>query len=388
MKDFTFSFPTQVVFGHGAEQNLGRLAAPYGPKVLILYGSERIRRSGLLPALEAQLAENGLEWVECGGIQENPVLSKAEEACRIVREEGVTLLLAVGGGSVIDTAKAVSLGALYDGPLWSLYQQAAEPTRALPIGVVLTMAATASEANCVSVLRNDRLNQKLALTQPLTYPKFALMNPELTFTVPPYQTAAGSVDIFAHSFERYFHKGQEGTLRSQMCAAVMRTVIEELPKALAKPDDYDARSQLMWASTVSHSNMLGFEGDFACHALSHVLTGAFELSHGTGLGILMPAWCAFQAEREPEAIAQFARLVWQIPAQGSVQEQAQAGVRAFRDFVRASGLPVTLREAGCGDADPEKLAQIALPDQTGFLGGNFRRLHYLDVVRVLELARG
>lgn len=369
MKDFTFSFPTRVTFGRGAEEQAGRQSAPYGPNVMVLYGSERIRRSGLLDKLTAGLEARGMTVTPFGGIQENPLLSKAEEGCRLARANHITLLLAVGGGSVIDTAKAVSLGAKYSGSLWDLYTGRARARAALPIGVVLTAAATASEANCVSVLRHDTLHQKLALTEPLTYPKFALLDPVLTYTMPPAQTAACSLDIFSHAFERYFHKGQEGTLRSQMCAAVMRTVIQELPRALEQPDSYDARAQLMWAATVAHSNMLGFEGDFACHALSHVFTARFGLSHGTALGILMVAWCKLMLMTDLDAIARFSALVWGAdPSQSQIQT-AQNGISTFQQFLCDVGLPVTLREAGFGDASVEELAGDALPGRTGALGG-------------------
>lgn len=388
MKDFTFSFPTQVIFGRGAERRVGELAAPYGPNALVLYGSQRVRRSGLLDRLEAELKARGLHVTELGGIQENPLLSKAEEGAALARENHCTLILAVGGGSVIDTAKAVSLGAVSSRPLWDLYQGKAKAEGALPIGVVLTTAATASEANCVSVLRHDTLQTKAALTEPLTCPRFALMNPELTYSLPPRQTASCAVDIFSHAFERYFHKEQRGTLRSRMCAAVMRTVIQELPRALAQPDNYDARSQLMWAATVAHSNMLGFEGDYACHALSHVLTGELGLPHGVALGILMTAWCKFMLTDEADAIAEFSTLVWQVPPCLSQIQTAQNGISAFQDFLCLTGLPVTLREAGFGDVSVERLALRALPGRTGSLGGNFRPLDYDAVFRLLQLALG
>ena len=307
---------------------------------------------------------------------------------RLAKEKKITLLLAVGGGSVIDTAKAISLGAKNSVPLWELYSGKAQTQRALPIGVVLTTAATASEANGVSVLCHDVLHEKAALDEPLTRPRFALMNPVLTYTLPPRQTASCAVDIFSHAFERYFHKGQQGTLRSQMCAAVMRTVITELPRALAHPDSYDARSQLMWASTVAHSNMLGFEGDFACHALSHVFTTELGLPHGAALGILMTAWCKYMLTDETEAIADFCTLVWQVPSCPSQIQTAQNGISAFQDFLCSSGLPVTLREAGLCDVSIEHLARLALPDMAGTLGGNFRALDYGAVVSLLQLARG
>lgn len=388
MKNFTFSFPTQVIFGRDAETHAGALSAPFGPNVMLLYGSDRIRRSGLLGRLTADLEAHGLTVTLFGGIQENPVLSTAEEGRRLATEKKITLLLAVGGGSVIDTAKAISLGAKNSVPLWELYSGKAQTQRALPIGVVLTTAATASEANGVSVLCHDVLHEKAALDEPLTRPRFALMNPVLTYTLPPRQTASCAVDIFSHAFERYFHKGQQGTLRSQMCAAVMRTVITELPRALAHPDSYDARSQLMWASTVAHSNMLGFEGDFACHALSHVFTTELGLPHGAALGILMTAWCKYILTDETEAIADFCTLVWQVPSCPSQIQTAQNGISAFQDFLCSSGLPVTLREAGLCDVSIEHLARLALPDMAGTLGGNFRALDYGAVVSLLQLARG
>ena len=380
--------PTHLVFGRDAENRVGELSVPFGPNVMLLYGSERIRRSGLLDKLTADLEAHGLTVTLFGGIQENPTLSKAEEGRRLAKEKKITLLLAVGGGSVIDTAKAVSLGAKSTAPLWDLYLGKVKAQKALPIGVVLTTAATASEANGVSVLSHDKLHQKMALEEPLTRPHFALMDPALTFSLPPQQTASCAVDIFSHSFERYFHKGQQGTLRSQMCAAVMRTVIAELPRVLEQPDSYDARSQLMWAATVAHSDMLGFEGDFACHALSHIFTTELGLPHGVALGILMTAWCKYMLTDETQAIADFSTLVWQVPPCPSQIQTAQNGISAFQDFLCSVGLPVTLREAGLGDVSIEHLALLALPNREGSLGGNFRPLDYDAVVSLLQLARG
>lgn len=388
MKNFEFSFPTRVIFGRDAEGRAGELAAPFGPNVMVLYGSERVRRSGLLDQLTSDLEAHGLTVTQFGGIQENPVLSKAEEGRRLAKEKKITLLLAVGGGSVIDTAKAVSLGAKCTAPLWDLYQGKVKAQKALPIGVVLTTAATASEATPVSVLCHDQLHLKVALEAPLTRPRFALMDPQLTFSLPPRQTASCGVDIFSHSFERYFHKEQRGTLRSQMCAAVMRTVIAELPRALKHPDDYDARSQLMWAATVAHSDMLGSEGDFACHALSHTLTTELGLPHGVALGILMTAWCKYMLTDETQAIADFSTLVWQVSPGLSQMQTAQNGISAFQDFLCSAGLPVTLREAGFSDVSVEGLAEAALPGRTGTLGGNFRPLDYDAVLSLLQLAMG
>ena len=265
MKDFNFCIPTNIIFGREAQLQVGKLASSWGKKALILYGSQRIEQSGLLGQITALLEKENMKWETFGGIQENPLLSTAREAIKAARESHADVLLAIGGGSVIDLAKAVSIGSCQEGELWDYYEQKRAPKKALPIGVVLTMAATASEANCVSVLQNDFLHKKTALRCPLLYPKFALMNPELTYTVPRVQTAIGALDIFAHAFERYFHKGQKGTLRSLLCTAVMKTVIEELPKVQKCLQDYEGRAQLMWAATMAHSDMIGFEGVYACH---------------------------------------------------------------------------------------------------------------------------
>ncbi len=386
MKDFEFSFPTKVVFGRDVQRRIGEYAIKYGTRAMLLYGSQRVKLSGLLPDIAAQLTAKGIWVTEFGGIEENPTLTKAEEGCCLARAEGIDLLIAVGGGSVIDTAKAISVGARYDGALWDLYQGTGFVSDALSIGVVLTIAATASEANCVSVIHNTELGRKLSMTNQLTYPKFALMNPELTYTVPPYQTSAGSVDMFSHAFERYFHKEQSSTLRDLLCTGVMRTVVIELPKALSQPESYNARSQLMWTATVAHSNMLGLEGDFACHALSHVLTTQFGIAHGVALGILMIAWCKYMMTEEESAIAKFALQVWKVPESSIPGRMAQNGIIEFQKFIRSVGLPVTLREAGFQQVDVELLATRAVGLEGGFIGGNFRRLYQQDVQSILRLA--
>ena len=317
------------------------------------------------------------------------MLSTAEKICIFAKEKQIDLLLAVGGGSVIDTAKAVSIGSCYSGKLWDFYSGKAVPEKALPIGVVLTMAATASEANCVSVLSNETIGKKTAFYHPLTYPKFALLNPELTYSVPARQSAIGGIDIFAHAFERYFHLGQKGILRDGLCTAVMKTVLAELPLVQQNPDDYDGRSQLMWAATMAHSDMIGAEGVFACHEMSHILTEEYDLSHGLALGILMPAWCKFILLDHAEEIAAFSQEVWDVPAEGkNAVAIAQDGISRFQDFICSVGLPVTLREAGISNVDSKWLAEKMLPDPETVVGENFQPLYQYDVQAIFELAKG
>ena len=346
-------------------------------------------KNGLLPSIEKNIESCGGICERYGGITENPVLSTAEKICIFAKEKQIDLLLAVGGGSVIDTAKAVSIGSCYSGKLWDFYSGKAVPEKALPIGVVLTMAATASEANCVSVLSNETIGKKTAFYHPLTYPKFALLNPELTYSVPARQSAIGGIDIFAHAFERYFHLGQKGILRDGLCTAVMKTVLAELPLVQQNPDDYDGRSQLMWAATMAHSDMIGAEGVFACHEMSHILTEEYDLSHGLALGILMPAWCKYILLDHAEEIAAFSQEVWDVPAEGkNAVAIAQDGISRFQDFICSVGLPVTLREAGISNVDSKWLAEKMLPDPETVVGENFQPLYQYDVQAIFELAKG
>lgn len=384
VKDFEFSFPTQIIFGADAEEKIGALSQKYGHRAMIIYGSERIRNNGLYDRLAAKLKEYGVISLPFGGIAENPRLIKVDEGIDLVRNNEIDLLLAVGGGSVIDTAKAISLGSYYPGDVWDLYEQKAKATEVLPIGVVLTMAATASEANGVSVIWNEEQNRKCALTDARVCPKFALMNPELTYTVPARQTAAGSLDIFAHAFERYIVRSQEGVLRDHLCESIMQTVIEELPVVLADPASKEGRSELMWTATMAHSNMIGFEGDYACHAVSHIFTELFGLSHGEALAILMPAWCCMMSSREPEFMKKFFSHVWHAEG-GDDEALLWDGVKRFYRFISSCGLATTLKEAGFINVDTDRVTDKVLQGETQFIGGGFQKLYRQDVKNLIEL---
>ena len=364
------------------------MAARIGKRALILYGSERVLACGLMDVITSGLAACGVDYELFGGISQNPCISSAMEAAQAARRFKAGLILAVGGGSVIDAAKAAAVGYYANDRLPEIYEGRMAAEKALPIGVVLTLAATASEVNGVSVLRDDRTGRKMALTCPLTCPAFALMNPKLTFSVPPKQTAIGAVDAFSHAFERYFHKGQQGTLRSYMCEGAMKTIIQELPRALKEPDSYEARSQLMWTATVAHSDMLGKEGVYVCHAMSHVLTAAFGMPHGMALGVLMPAWCKYVMIRHPLDRAGFAEKVWDVePAGRSAEHVAQEGIFRFQQFICNSGLPVTLREAGITSADSAALAgSLMAPD--GVIGENYDKFDQKDIQAIFDLAIG
>ena len=388
MKDFVFHIPTEIHFGRNTETRVGELCSRYGSNVLLLYGSKRIEKNGLLQEVESSLWDCDVRGIRCGGVSENPTLSFVRKAVTLVKKEHVDLILAIGGGSVIDAAKAISLGACADQDVWDFYDRKAIPERSMPVGVILTAAATASEANCVSVLINDEENRKIAFNHPLMYPVFSILNPELTFTVPAKQTAIGSIDIFAHAFERYFHKEQKSILRSKLCTAIMQTVLEDLPQVLEHPGDSDGRSQLMWAATMAHSDMIGTEGVYACHQMSHVLTQAYHLAHGEALAILMPAWCKYMLTKHCCEFATFAREVWQVEDRGQGDEKiAEEGLFYFQKFVSDCGLAVTLKEAGITDMDTAMLVKSLFKGRS-FVGEAFEPVDAAAAGVIFEIARG
>lgn len=387
MKNFVFHIPTKIIFGKGAQKQVGKELDGIGKKVLILYGSDRICKTGFLDEIEKEIETAGICCVSMGGIQENPSLEFAERAVQFAKEEQADVILAIGGGSVIDTAKAVSLGVKTERSVWEFFDGKCEPEAAIPVGVILTMAATASEANPVAVLTNEQLKRKNAYAHPLMYPTFALLNPELTYTVPARQTAIGAIDIFAHAFERYFHLEQQGTLRNKLCAAVMTTIMDELPKVLKMPDDYNSRSQLMWASTMAHSDMIGTEGVFACHEMSHVLTEIFGMAHGEALAVLMPAWCRYMIPKQTAYVAAFARNIWGVDAYLDDLSAAAEGINRFENFMKKCGLPVSMQETGISEFNSYGLAEILLEGRE-YVGEAFEPVYLKDAAAIFELCRG
>ena len=391
MNNFVFYSPTEFVFGKATEMQVGALARKHGArKVMIVYGGGSVVRSGLLDRVKQSLQEAGIEYCLMGGVQPNPVDTKVYEGIEFCRREQADMLLPVGGGSVIDTAKAIAAGVLYEGDFWDFYIGKAKVTKALKVAVVLTIPAAGSEGSGNTVITKLDGLQKLSLRVPeVLRPVFSIMNPELTYSVPARQSAIGGIDIFAHAFERYFHLGQKGILRDGLCTAVMKTVLAELPLVQQNPDDYDGRSQLMWAATMAHSDMIGAEGVFACHEMSHILTEEYDLSHGLALGILMPAWCKYILLDHAEEIAAFSQEVWDVPAEGkNAVAIAQDGISRFQDFICSVGLPVTLREAGISNVDSKWLAEKMLPDPETVVGENFQPLYQYDVQAIFELAKG
>ncbi len=347
MKDFNFYAPTRVVFGRESEKQIGSLvAANGGHKVLIHYGGGSAERSGLLAVVREQLKAAGLESVELGGVVPNPLLSKVYEGIELCRKEKVDFILAVGGGSVIDSSKAIGYGVNYDGDVWDFWCGKV-PTACLPIGAVLTIPAAGSEMSSSAVITKDGDLLKRGINSDLCRCRFAVMNPERTYTLPPYQTAAGATDIMMHTMERYFSKYDDMTLTDAIAEALLRTVKDAALVVMEHPKDYRNRAQIMWAGSLAHNDLTecGTEKDFATHKLEHELSAQFGVTHGAGLAALWPSWARYVMGRHLNRFVQFAVNVMGVANDfAHPEETAEKGVRAIEDFYHRIGMPTSIHE--------------------------------------------
>ncbi|MBQ8801184.1 MAG: iron-containing alcohol dehydrogenase [Clostridium sp.] len=354
MVNFEYYTPTKVVFGKDRENEVGKLVKAYGgTKVLVHFGGGSVKRSGLLDRVLASLDEVGIAHVELGGVVPNPRLSKVREGIELGKAEGVDFLLAVGGGSVIDSTKAIGYGMCYDGDVWDFYEGKAVPAACLPIGCVLTIAAAGSEMSNSSVISNEEGWKKRGVNNDLSRARFAVMNPELTYTLPAYQTASGCVDILYHTIERYFSGEETVEPTDYMAEGLMRTILEMAPKAIADPTDYESHAAIMWAGSLSHNGLTGAGrggrgrvGDWASHQLEHELSGMFDVTHGAGLAAVWGGWSRYVMPAAPARFARFARNVMGVQVEGDDAAVALAGIEAFEDFLRSIQMPTNIRELG------------------------------------------
>ena len=348
MKDFNFYAPTRVVFGREAEEKLPQLIQQYGGrKVLVHFGGGSARKSGLLDKVEKMLTEAGISFVELGGVVPNPLLSKVKEGIALCQKEQVDFILAVGGGSVIDSAKAIGYGVGYQGDVWDFWDGKAVPQSCLPIGVMLTIPAAGSEMSSSCVITNDEGMLKRGVNSDLCRCKFAIMNPERTFTLPSYQTAAGATDIMMHTMERYFSKYEDALLTDAIAEALLRTVMEATPEVLKNPKDYRYRAAIMWASSLSHNDLTecGTEKDFACHKLEHELSGLFGVTHGAGLAAIWGSWARYVMDKHLNRFAKFAVNVMGVTNDFSdTKATALKGVEAIERFFHSIGMPINILE--------------------------------------------
>lgn len=389
MKNFEYYTPTKVAFGCGEADRVGALLAEQGcHKVLIHYGGESARRSGLLDRIEASVKAAGIPFVSLGGVVPNPRIAKAREGIDLARREGVDFILAVGGGSVIDSAKAIGYGIPYDGDVWDIYAGRHVPVQMCPVGAVLTLSAAGSEMSNSSVLTNEELGLKWGCNYDICRCRFAVMDPELTYTLPPYQTACGVVDILMHTMERYFTREPDTALTDRLAEGLMRTVLDCGRTALAQPEDYNARAQIMWAGSLSHNGLTGCGtvGDWASHKLEHELSAMFDVAHGAGLAAIWGSWARYVYREAPERFAQFAVNVMGC-APGAPEQTALAGIEALENYFRAIGMPVSLQALGCtiGEAEIAILADKASRQGTLTLG-NFKVLRQADMAEIYRMA--
>ncbi len=387
MDNFSYCTPTRYIFGRDTEKETGRLTAETGcRRVMIVSGGSSARKSGLLDRVTASLDEAGISYVELTGIKPNPTADRVYEGIDLARREGVDGLLAVGGGSVIDTAKAIAGGVPYDGDFWDFWAGKAIMKEALPVGVVLTIPAAGSEGSGNSVITKLDGMHKISLrTDFALRPKFAVLNPELTFTLPPEQTAAGVADMMAHILERYFSPTEEVETTDRISEGLLMAIMEEAPKVMAAPDDYQARANIMWAGTMAHNGVCGCgrREDWTSHGLEHVLSAVYGVTHGAGLAVVFPAWMTFMASHRPEKVAQLGRRIFGVTAAGD-KEAALKTVDSLRAFFKSIGLPLTLGELGIGNPDFAMLTRKFHEDK-GTPFGPYFPLHPVDTEAVYRL---
>jgi len=362
MKDFNFYAPTRVVFGRSSEEQLPQLIRQYGgTKVLVHYGGGSARRSGLLDKVESMLQAAAIPYVELGGVVPNPLLSKVNEGIALARQEGVDFILAVGGGSVIDSSKAIGYGVGYDGDVWDFWDGRATPKSCLPIGVMLTIPAAGSEMSSSCVITNDEGLLKRGINSDLCRCRFAIMNPERTYTLPRYQTAAGATDIMMHTMERYFSKYEDATLTDAIAEALLRTVKDAAYEVLRNPEDYRNRAQIMWAGSLAHNDLTecGTEKDFATHKLEHELSALFGVTHGAGLAAIWGSWARYVMDRHLNRFAQFAVNVMGVTCDYTdLRATALKGIEAIERFYRDIEMPTSIPELIGRRATEEEIAEM------------------------------
>jgi len=386
VENFTFVNTTRIIFGKGTEAEVGREVAQYSRRILLHYGKNNIRKSGLYDRICKSLAQSGIELVELGGVAPNPRLSLVREGIRLCREKKADFILAVGGGSVIDSAKAIAAGVPYNGDVWDFYLRKAAVAGALPIGVVLTIPAAGSESSFGSVITNEEgFFKRDALSEHMR-PKFAILNPELTFSLPPYQTACGAADIMSHVLERYFTNARAVDFTDQLCEVTLKTIINHVPRVLKEPANYDSRAEIMWAGTVAHNDLLstGRIGDWGSHMIEHELSAIYDVAHGAGLAVVFPAWMKRVYTHNVARFAQFATRVWNVdycfedPARTALE-----GIRRLERFFTEIGLPITLKELGVKD---DRMQEMAVKCTERGPVGNFLKLGRQEVMDIYRLA--
>lgn len=393
MENFAYYTPTKVVFGKDEEKNVGKLAKDFGAKkVLIHYGGGSAVRSGLIDRIKTSLSEENIAFVELGGVKPNPRLSLIYEGIKLAKENGVDFILAVGGGSVIDSAKGIGYGVANPDieDVWDLYIGKKKTQKCAPIGVVLTIAAAGSEMSSGSVVTKEDEQLKRSYGCDNARPKFAIMNPELTYTLPKYQIACGVVDIMMHTMERYFSPVGNLELTDKIAEGLLRTMIKYGKLSLENPNNYEARAEIMWASSLAHNGLTGCGGigDWSTHQLEHDLGGVYDIAHGAGLSAVWGSWARYVYKENPKRFAQFAENVFGIEKIGTDEEIAIKGIEAMENFYKDIEMPISISETGItlSEKDVEMLAEKCSNNGTRYIG-SFKKLFKEDMAKIYSMAR-
>lgn len=388
MDNFNFYSPTYFEFGKGTETSAGKLVKRFGGKnVLVHYGSGSVVRSGLLDRVLKSLDEASIPHTELGGVQPNPRSGLVYKGIQLCREKNIDFILAVGGGSVIDSAKAIAIGVPYEGDFWDFYDGKAQIEKALPVATILTIAAAGSEASNSSVITHENGMQKRGTNSDLIRPVFSILNPELTTTLPAYQTACGATDMFAHVLERYFTNTKNVEITDRVCEGILLAIIKETPKAIANPNDYDARANIMWAGMIAHNDICGVgrQQDWGTHQLEHELSALYDVAHGAGLAVMFPAWMKYTMQHDVLRFAQLAVRVFGCQMDFENPENtAREGIVRFESFLKSIGMPVRFNELGARKEDiPVLVDRLKMDTRTI---GSFVVLNKKDAEAIYNLA--
>lgn len=390
MQNDVYYNPTKVIFGKGTEELVGQEVARYSNKVLLHYGSQSAKKSGLIDRVVRSLQQAGVEAFELGGVQANPRYALANEGIKICRENEIGFILAVGGGSVIDSAKAIAVGAVNEGDTWQrFYVQGTEVERALPVATILTIPGAGSESSVGSVITNDETSEKLACNSDLLRPVFSILDPKLTYTVPAYHTAAGITDGIAHIFERYFTNTKAVDVGDRMCEGLVRSLMRYAPVVISDPENYDARAEIMWACKLAHDNTVGIgrEQDWGSHMIEHELSAIYDVSHGAGLSVIFPAWMKFVYKKDIGRFLQFAIRMFEVEYRPEDPEWTiKEGIARLEAFFKSIGMPVTMRELDITDKMRLDEMASAAAEHSGGSVGSFAVLEEKDIREIYEIA--
>lgn len=388
MNNFVFQNPCKIYFGKGQEENLGPAVKEYADKVLMVYGKNSIKKTGIYDKVVNSLKNAGVEIVELSGVKGNPEMDIVYKGIDLCRKENIGFILAVGGGSVIDTAKSISVGAVYDGDVWDFYLRKATPKKALPLATVLTVIGAGSEMSCSNVVTKADEKLKRDFDNAVIIPKFSILNPEFTYSVNAYQSACGSFDAISHLMERYFCSNNQTDVTDRMIEGLIKTLMEFTPLVIAHPENYDYRAEVMWASTLAQNGLMntGRDGDWACHKIEHELSGEFDIPHGEGLAMIYPSWFRYVGKTRADRIIQFGQRVFDLDlATYSPEASVEAVSNRLEQFLKGIGLKTDLKSLPIDDEMAAKLASKCTWNSP--TKGKYVKLTTEDIENLLKMAR-